>query len=102
MCVTLNFQLYAIHLPEAEISLPSTIFDLLSHWKTLQRINVPELLEDEWFKKDYKPPEFDEVQSANLDDVEAVFMDSEVSETMHTQIIFTFSESKMRTMLYVS
>lgn len=41
------------------------------------RITVPEILEDEWFKKDYRPPVFDEIEDANLDDVEAVFRDSE-------------------------
>lgn len=46
----------------------------------MQRITVSEILEDEWFKKDYKPPVFDEKEEANLDDVEAVFQDSEVSE----------------------
>lgn len=45
----------------------------------MQRITIPEILEDEWFKKDYKPPVFDEKEDANLDDVEAVFQDSEVS-----------------------
>lgn len=43
-----------------------------------QRITVAEILEDEWFKKDYKPPVFDEKEDTNLDDVEAVFKDSEV------------------------
>ncbi|KAG9148637.1 hypothetical protein Leryth_019147 [Lithospermum erythrorhizon] len=41
------------------------------------RITVPEILEDEWFKIDYKPAIFDETEDANLDDVEAVFKDSE-------------------------
>lgn len=45
----------------------------------MQRITIPEILEDEWFKKDYKPPVFYEKEDANLDDVEAVFQDSEVS-----------------------
>lgn len=44
----------------------------------IQRITIPDILEDEWFKKDYKPPAFDEKEDANLDDVEAVFKDSEV------------------------
>lgn len=48
----------------------------------LQRITIPEILEDNWFKKDYKPPIFDETQDANLDDVEAVFQNSEVSFAM--------------------
>jgi len=44
-----------------------------------QRITIPEILEDAWFKKNYKPPIFDEKDNTNLDDVEAVFKDSEVS-----------------------
>lgn len=40
---------------------------------------MPEILEDEWFKKDYKPAVFDEKEDTSLDDVEAVFKDSEVS-----------------------
>ncbi|GAB4825363.1 CBL-interacting serine/threonine-protein kinase 3 [Ancistrocladus abbreviatus] len=43
----------------------------------MTRITIPEILEDEWFKKDYKPPVFDEKEEASLDDVEAVFQDSE-------------------------
>lgn len=44
-----------------------------------QRITIPEILEDEWFKKGYKPPVFDEKYNTNSDDVDAVFKDSEVS-----------------------
>ncbi|GER41050.1 CBL-interacting protein kinase [Striga asiatica] len=43
----------------------------------LKRITVAEILADEWFKKDYKPPRFNEKEDTNLDDVEAVFKDSE-------------------------
>ncbi|XP_040991797.1 CBL-interacting serine/threonine-protein kinase 3 isoform X1 [Juglans microcarpa x Juglans regia] len=43
----------------------------------MTRITVPEILEDEWFKKGYKPPVFEEKEDTNLDDVEAVFKDSE-------------------------
>ncbi|KAG1365522.1 CBL-interacting protein kinase 32 [Cocos nucifera] len=45
----------------------------------MTRITIPEILEDEWFKKGYKPPVFEEKYDANLDDVDAVFKDSEVS-----------------------
>lgn len=48
----------------------------------MQRITIPEILADEWFKKDYKPPVFDEKEDTSLDDVEAVFKDCEVH--MHT------------------
>ncbi|KAK9170602.1 hypothetical protein Syun_002742 [Stephania yunnanensis] len=43
----------------------------------MTRITIPQILEDEWFKKGYKPPVFEEKENANLDDVEAVFKDSE-------------------------
>lgn len=51
---------------------------ILKSFPFVQRITVPEILEDEWFKKDYKPPVFDENEDINLDDVEAVFNDYEV------------------------
>ncbi|XXG50708.1 hypothetical protein AAC387_Pa02g4656 [Persea americana] len=43
----------------------------------MTRITIPEILEDEWFKKGYKPPVFDEKYNTNVDDVDAVFKDSE-------------------------
>ncbi|KAK0605535.1 hypothetical protein LWI29_027855 [Acer saccharum] len=43
----------------------------------MTRITIPEILEDVWFKKDYKRPVFEEKGDTNLDDVEAVFKDSE-------------------------
>ncbi|KAK4764946.1 hypothetical protein SAY86_026036 [Trapa natans] len=43
----------------------------------MTRIMVSEILEDQWFKIDYKPPVFDDKEDTNLDDVEAVFKDSE-------------------------
>ncbi|KAK8446910.1 hypothetical protein SEVIR_9G561900v4 [Setaria viridis] len=41
------------------------------------RITIAEILEDEWFKKDYKPPRFEQGEDVSLDDVDAVFNDSE-------------------------
>ncbi|KAE8700250.1 hypothetical protein F3Y22_tig00110557pilonHSYRG00102 [Hibiscus syriacus] len=38
---------------------------------------------DEWFKKDYRPPVFEEKDDTNLDDVEAVFKDYEVMYAPH-------------------
>ncbi|KAM0037941.1 putative protein kinase CAMK-CAMKL-CHK1 family [Helianthus debilis subsp. tardiflorus] len=43
----------------------------------MTRITIPELLNDEWFKKDYKQPEFMEKEETNFDDVEAAFQGSE-------------------------
>lgn len=44
----------------------------------MQRITIPEMLEDEWFKKGYKPPQFQQEDDVNLDDVDAAFDDSKV------------------------
>jgi hypothetical protein len=43
-------------------------------------MTIPEILEDEWFKKGYRRPEFDEKCDTSLDDVDVVFNDSEVSK----------------------
>ncbi|KAJ0238977.1 CBL-interacting serine/threonine-protein kinase 3 [Hirschfeldia incana] len=43
----------------------------------MTRVTLQKVLEDEWFKKDYKPPLFEEKDDSNMDDVEAVFKDSE-------------------------
>ncbi|XP_021674049.2 CBL-interacting protein kinase 32 isoform X1 [Hevea brasiliensis] len=48
----------------------------------MTRITIPEILEDEWFKKDYKAAVFEEKEDTNLDDVEAVFKDSEEHHVM--------------------
>lgn len=65
------------------LQVSTTMFlDYTSDFLLLQRITVPEILEDEWFKKDYKPPVFEEPKIANLDDVEAVFKDSEVCQIL--------------------
>ncbi|XWS71297.1 hypothetical protein CRYUN_Cryun03dG0126300 [Craigia yunnanensis] len=48
----------------------------------MTRITIPEILQDEWFKKDCKPPVFEEKDDTNLDDVEAVFKDSEEHHVM--------------------
>ncbi|KAJ8540030.1 hypothetical protein K7X08_026419 [Anisodus acutangulus] len=43
----------------------------------LTRITIPEILEDEWFKKDYKPPHFEQDDDVNLDDIDAIFNGSD-------------------------
>lgn len=42
----------------------------------LTRITVAEIIEDEWFKKGYRPPQFEQEEHVNVDDVDAVFNDS--------------------------
>ncbi|KAH7667146.1 Non-specific serine/threonine protein kinase protein [Dioscorea alata] len=41
------------------------------------RITILEILENDWFKKGYKPPDFKLYEEISLDDVDAVFNDSE-------------------------
>jgi hypothetical protein len=47
----------------------------------LQRITIAEILEDEWFKKDYKPPQFEQNEDVSLEDVDAAFNSSEVIQS---------------------
>ncbi|TKY61215.1 CBL-interacting serine/threonine-protein kinase 9 [Spatholobus suberectus] len=42
----------------------------------LTRIKIPELLEDEWFKKGYKPASFTEEEDLSVDDVAVAFNES--------------------------
>ncbi|KAI3897469.1 hypothetical protein MKW92_032817 [Papaver armeniacum] len=45
---------------------------------SLQRITIPQILETEWFKKGYKPPNFkQDEEDISLSDIDAVFNDSE-------------------------
>jgi serine/threonine protein kinase len=43
----------------------------------LTRITIAEISENDWFKKGYEPPHFERGENVNLDDVDAVFNDSE-------------------------
>lgn len=51
----------------------------------MQRMTIPEILENEWFKKDYKPAQFQEEDDVNLDDVDAVFNNSKVKRLLRSQ-----------------
>ncbi|CAA0808685.1 CBL-interacting serine/threonine-protein kinase 23, partial [Striga hermonthica] len=43
----------------------------------ITRITIPEILENDWFKKYYKPPQFEQEEGVNLEDVDVVFNDSD-------------------------
>ncbi|KAH6791562.1 CBL-interacting protein kinase 9 [Perilla frutescens var. hirtella] len=45
----------------------------------LTRMTIPEILENQWFREDYKPPRFEQEEDVNLDDVDAVFSNNEES-----------------------
>ena len=51
---------------------------LLFLFSLLQRITISQILEDEWFKKDYKPPHSEHNEDVSLEDVDAAFDSSEV------------------------
>lgn len=65
-----------------DIQLFIHFFRLETHYNVIrgmQRITVPEILQNEWFRKGYKRPKFEgEGEDVNLDDVNAVFNDSQV------------------------
>eukprot|EP00249_Psilotum_nudum_P016127 c25670_g2_i1 orf=524-1846(+) len=44
--------------------------------KPKHRITIPQILEDPWFKKGYKPMQFMDDEDINVDDVDAVFNES--------------------------
>jgi hypothetical protein len=58
---------------------PDISFFLCHHIHYVQRITIPEILENPWFKIGYSPPEFAEDSTSTLDDVDAVFNESAVS-----------------------
>lgn len=41
-------------------------------------MTIPEILENPWFREDYEPAHFEHEEDVNLEDVDAVFSDSEV------------------------
>nr|QSH71642.1 CBL-interacting protein kinase [Hedychium coronarium] len=47
----------------------------------LTRITIQQVIENDWFKKDYKPPHF-ETADVNLDDVDAIFNESKELSNM--------------------
>lgn len=54
----------------------------------MQRMTIPEILENDWFKKDYKPAQFKEEDNINLDDVDAVFNNSKVRLSVRSLDLF--------------
>ena len=54
----------------------------------LQRMTIPEILEHEWFRVDYKAPHFEQDEDVSLDDVDAVFSNNQVRISSKKKIIF--------------
>lgn len=54
----------------------------LQYMLYVQRICIEEIKNDDWFKKNYVPARLLEYEDVNLDDVNAVFDDSEVGKTL--------------------
>ncbi|KVH98828.1 NAF domain-containing protein [Cynara cardunculus var. scolymus] len=55
------------------------------------RICIEEIRNDEWFKKNYVPARLLEYEDVNLDDVNAVFDDSEVGKYSKESLVLLFS-----------
>jgi len=53
-----------------------------------QRITISELIENEWFKKGYKPPTFEKA-NVSLDDVDSIFNESMVILVFHLCILLS-------------
>lgn len=58
--------------------MPITTFEVMYDCHVKQRITIAEVLENDWFKKGYQPPVFQQ-EDASLDDVNAIFNESTVS-----------------------
>ena len=76
MCLDINISVSTADKYFLNLNLPG--FSLFLD--VYQRITISQILEDPWFKKGYKPPLFDEKYQTSLDDVDAAFGDSEVSQ----------------------
>ncbi|KAI8024220.1 CBL-interacting protein kinase 9 [Camellia lanceoleosa] len=53
-------------------------FGLSAFSQQVRRITIPQILENGWCKKSYKPPQFEQGENVNLDDIDVVFNDTEV------------------------
>jgi hypothetical protein len=56
------------------------VVSLTYNYFQYQRITIPQILESSWFKKGYNPVKFQEERDTSLDDIDAVFSDSVVSD----------------------
>lgn len=59
-----------------------------------QRITIAEVLENEWFKKGYKAPAFENAE-ISLDDVDAVFNESAVTQVFFSILLCILRELDM-------
>lgn len=78
MCLGISISISTADKYFLNLNLPC--FLLFFFLDVYQRITISQILEDPWFKKGYKPPVFDEKYQTSLDDVDAAFGDSEVSQ----------------------
>lgn len=53
---------------------------------SMQRITIQQIRNDEWFQKNYVPPKILEYEDVNLDDVNAVFDETEVGKALRRYI----------------
>lgn len=57
----------------------------------LQRITAALIHKNEWFRKGYSPAKFDKDVNVNLDDIDAVFSESNVSLIVYISCARLFS-----------
>ncbi|CAI0397524.1 unnamed protein product [Linum tenue] len=62
------------------------------------RISIAEIIENEWFKKDYEPPVFEHAD-ISLDDVDSFFNDSAVSTFFEVEIDISFNGQDTRNLV---
>lgn len=55
----------------------------------MQRITIEQIRNDEWFQKNYIPAKLLEYEDVNLDDVNAVFDETEVGKALRSCILFS-------------
>ncbi|XAR62922.1 Non-specific serine/threonine protein kinase [Bertholletia excelsa] len=79
-CGVIFLELTNFHINTATLSYPSwfssgakRLIKRIVDPNPLTRITIPEILQNEWFRKGYKPPEFEQERGLNLDDLDAVF-----------------------------
>ncbi|KAJ1702979.1 hypothetical protein LUZ63_002758 [Rhynchospora breviuscula] len=53
------------------------IISFLIYFVTFQRINIEQIKDDKWFRKNYQPPNFGKDKDVNLDDIDAIFENPE-------------------------
>lgn len=52
-------------------------------------MSIAQILENQWFRVDYKPPYFEQDEYVNLDDIDAVFSNSQVIKFRRYEVLLS-------------